>query len=74
MSDESDSLVLRYLRRLDDGLATIKADLREVQERLGSPEGQHGGLIGQYASLSRRMDRVAGDVEQIKTRLGIAEA
>lgn len=74
MSDESDSLMLHYLRRLDEGQKELKADMLELKERLGSPDDQSGGLIGQYASLSRRLDRVAGDVEQIKKRLGIAEA
>lgn len=74
MSDEPEGAVLRYLWRLDNGMKELKADMLEVKERLGTLEGQSGGLIGQYASLSRRLDRVAGDVEQIKKRLGIREA
>lgn len=63
MSDEPESAVLRYLRRLDEGQRAIKAGLREIKERLGGLDGQCGGIIGQYGSLSRRLDRVAYDVE-----------
>jgi hypothetical protein len=39
----------------------------EVKERLGLIEGQ-------YASLSRRIDRIGGDVDQIKRRLDLVDA
>ena len=39
----------------------------EVKERLGLIESQ-------YASLSRRADRIGGDVELIKRRLNLVEA
>ncbi len=39
----------------------------EVKERLAFLEGG-------YASLSRRVDRIGGDVERIKARLDIADA
>jgi hypothetical protein len=41
--------------------------LVEIKERLGLLEG------GQ-ASLSRRVDRIAGDVEHIKRRLELTDA
>ena len=48
-------------------LAELKGDVIEVKERLGLIEGQ-------YASLSRRVDRIGGDVDQIKQRLDLVDA
>jgi predicted nuclease with TOPRIM domain len=67
MSDQSDNLVLSLLRAIRSDVADIKADTIEIKERLGLLEAG-------YASLSRRVDRLAGDVEHIKRRLDIADA
>jgi hypothetical protein len=67
MSDDGpENLMLRYLRRLDEHMSALRADMVEVKERLGLLEA------GQ-ASLSRRVDRIGGDVEQIKRRLDLVE-
>ena len=63
----SDSLVLELLRAMRGDTSQIKTDIIEVKERLGFLEGG-------YASLSRRVDRIGGDVERIKARLDIADA
>jgi hypothetical protein len=63
----SDNLVLEPLRAIRGDIAEIKADMVEVKERLGLLEGQ-------YASLSRRVDRLGGDVETIKRHLDIVPA
>lgn len=63
----SDNLVLEHLRAIRGDIAEIKTAVGEVKERLGLLESQ-------YASLSRRVDRVGGDIEHIKRRLDIAEA
>jgi predicted nuclease with TOPRIM domain len=63
----SDNLVLELLRAIRGDLSNIKADVIELKERMGLLEAQ-------YSSLSRRVDRVGGDVEQIKRRLEIADA
>jgi predicted nuclease with TOPRIM domain len=67
MSSVSDNLVLELLRAIRGDIGEIKADMVEVKERLGLLESQ-------YASLSRRLDRMTGDVEQIKRRLDIIPA
>jgi archaellum component FlaC len=64
MSDEPDNLVVVYLRRLDTKMDDLAADMVEVKERLGPLEAQ-------YSSISRRTDRVSGDVEQIRRWLDI---
>lgn len=67
MSESPDSLVLNLLRAIRSDIAEVKADLTEVKERLGIFEAQ-------YASLSRRVDRIGGDMERVKRRLDLADA
>ena len=66
MSEAPDNLVLTLLRAIRGDIGDIKADISEIKERLGFLEAQ-------YASLSRRLDRLGGDVERIKTRLGLVD-
>jgi predicted nuclease with TOPRIM domain len=63
----SDDLALTLLRAIRSDISQIKTDVIEIKERLGFLEGS-------YASLSRRVDRLGGDVERIKTRLDIVDA
>jgi predicted nuclease with TOPRIM domain len=63
----SDNLVLDLLRAIRGDIAEIKADVVELKERIGLLEGA-------TASVSRRLDRLGGDVEQIKRRLDLVSA
>lgn len=63
----SDNILLDLLRAIRGDIADIKVDLLEIKERLGLLESG-------YSSLSRRVDRMGGDVERIKRRLEIAHA
>ncbi len=67
MSDQRGDLVLEMLRAIRGDLAEVKADLAELKQRVGMLETQ-------YASLSTRVDRVAGDIVLIKRRLDLVEA
>jgi len=62
----SDNIVLDLLRAIRADIGELKVDMREVKERLGILEQQ-------YASMSRRVDRIGGDVERIKTRLDLVD-
>lgn len=62
----SDDLVLVMLRAIRGDIGEIKTDIGEIKERLGILETQ-------YASVSRRLDRVGGDVERIKIRLDLVD-
>jgi predicted nuclease with TOPRIM domain len=62
----SDNLVLEHLRAIRADVADLKDGVTEIKERLGLLEAG-------YASLSRRVDRIGGDVERIKRRLDIVE-
>ena len=66
MSGEPENLVLIYLRRIDTKVDGLRADMVEVKQRIGFLEEQ-------YASISRRVDRIGGDVERIKTRLDLVD-
>jgi archaellum component FlaC len=67
MSGGPEDLILTYLRRIDTKVDDVRADMAEVKQRLGFLEEQ-------YASISRRVDRIGGDVERIKTRLDLVDA
>lgn len=67
MSEVPDSLVLNLLRAIRGDIAEVKVDIIEVKERLGILETQ-------YASLSRRVDRIGGDMERVKHRLELTDA
>jgi hypothetical protein len=67
MSGDTENSVLTYLRRIASEVNGIRTDMVEVKERLGF-------LGEQYASISRRVDRIGGDVERIKTRLDLVGA
>jgi hypothetical protein len=67
MSDQPENIVLVYFRRIDAKVDDLRRDMLEVKERLGFLENQ-------YASLSRRLDRVGDDVHRINTRLDLNAA
>jgi hypothetical protein len=67
MSDRPEDLVLILLRGIRADISAIKGDMAEVKERLGLLEAG-------YASVSRRLDRMGGDVERIKVRLDLVDA
>lgn len=66
MSDRPDDMVLKLLRGIRDDVFQIKGDIVEVKERLGLLEAG-------YASVSRRVDRITGDLERIKVRLDLVD-
>ena len=51
MSGHPDSLILAMLRRMDGKLDRVAEDVGELKQRVTLLEGQ-------YASISRRMERV----------------
>jgi hypothetical protein len=66
MSNRAD-LVIEMLRAIRADLSEIKTDLVELKQRVGLLEGQH-------ASISSRLDRLAGDVVLIRRRVELIEA
>lgn len=67
VSDPRADLMLELLRAIRAEQVEIRTDLAEIKLRLGILESQ-------YASLSRRVDRLGGDMEQVRNRAGLIEA
>ena len=63
----SDNLILELLRAIRGDIADLKTGQIEIKERLGIQEAQ-------YASLSRRVDRMDLRLDRIERRLDIADA
>jgi len=78
MEDEPDSLVLRYLRRIDESVGQLRDDMREVKFRLTSVEVAVANLasmeMSHYATTADRLDRLTARVERIERRLDLQEA
>ena len=66
MSEEPDSLVLRYLRRIDEKLDRLVDDVADLKGRMTSV-GE--GLVG----VHRRLDRLELRVDRIEKRLDLVE-
>lgn len=66
MTTDPDNIVLVYLRRIDQRVADIAEDIKEIRGRVGLLEEQ-------YASMSRRLDRMGLDIDRIKRRLDLID-
>ncbi|TCZ60929.1 hypothetical protein EXY23_14260 [Roseicella aquatilis] len=66
MSDAPRDLILEMLRAIRADIAEVRTDLAEAKEPLGL-------LAASDASLSRRVDRLGGDVELTRRRLNLVE-
>lgn len=67
MPEDPDSIILVYLRRIDEKLDRVIADVAELKTRVGILEQQ-------YASISNRIDRVESRLDRIEQRLNLVEA
>jgi phage shock protein A len=67
MAQDPENIVLEHLRAIRADTGEIKTDVVEIKERLGLIESQYG-------NLSRRVDRLGGDFEQIKRRRNLIDA
>lgn len=66
ISDQRAELMLEHLRAIRGDLAEMKPDLVEIKQRLGLIEAQ-------YANVSGRVDRMAGDIARIKRQPDLIE-
>ena len=67
MSDDRADLILEHLRAIRSEIGELKRFMVEVKERLGFLEAQ-------YASISRRVDRIDSRLDRIERRLDLVEA
>ena len=66
MGDTRDNLVLERLREIRALLGEVREDTADTRLRVGMLEAG-------YASISLRLDRLAGDVERIKPGVDLVE-
>lgn len=75
--DEPDNLILRYLRRLDEKMDRLIADMHDMRQRVTALEIQGGGMVAteqsHYGFIMQRFDRHETRLERIERRLDIAE-
>ena len=71
MSDQPDSLVLVYLRRLDEKMDRLAANVGDLSRRVTSLESKIVLLHGDFASQSERIDRIELRLERMERRLDL---
>ena len=67
MSDGPDNLTLRLLREIRDQVGDANATISELRLRLTAVETQNVAILS-------HLDRMSGDIVQIKKRLDLVEA
>ena len=73
MSDQPDNLVLVYLRRIDERLERMEADIQDMKRRITALEQSQANLHADYAGVQLRMDRFDERLARIERRLDLAE-
>jgi len=66
LSGQPDNLVLERLREIRQVLGEVREDTADTLLRVGMLEAG-------YATISLRLDRLAGDMERIKRRLDLVK-
>ena len=78
MSDQPENIMLVYLRRIDANVAELRAEVRDVKQRVTNLEIQSGQtnstMLVQYAALMQRLDRIDDRVERVERRLDLLPA
>lgn len=74
MAESHDNLVLEHLRAIRGKLDKLELDGNETRTRLAHLEEQGAHVLGLYASLSGRIDRLAESPERVLRRLDMVEA
>lgn len=73
MAEEPDSLVLRYLRRIDEKLDRAIEDVRDPKVRVAALEENLVRLEPSIAGVNRRIDRVEERLSRIEKRLDLVD-
>ena len=55
-------------------MLSVRADLAEMRQDIAEARQRLGHLEAQYATISGRLDRMAGDIGRIRDRLGLIDA
>ena len=73
MAEEPDSLVLGYLRGMDQKLDRIAADVQDVKIRTTSLERGLAAVEMSIAGVQNRIDRVEQRLDRIEKRLDLVD-
>jgi uncharacterized coiled-coil protein SlyX len=81
MANEPDNIVIVFLRRIDQKIDLLAADVQDLKQRVTSLEGQFAHLQsdiarlhGDFAGQSARMDRIEQRLDRIERRLDLVGA
>jgi predicted nucleic acid-binding Zn-ribbon protein len=74
VNGEPDSLILVYLRRMDEKLDRLSDSVGDTAHRVTSLETKVALLHGDFAAQSERIDRIDLRLERIERRLDIVHA
>lgn len=67
MTDAPESLILRYLRQIDQKVDRLSEDVHDLKVRMTAVEEN-------LAGVQRRIDRVEARLDRIERRLDLADA
>lgn len=73
MTDAPESLILRYLRQIDQKVDRVIEDVHDLKVRMTAVEESLAGIYQNLAGVHRRIDRVEARLDRIERRLDLAE-
>jgi phage shock protein A len=73
VADEPDSIVLQFLRRMDQRLDRIEQRTEELIGRAGSVEDQLSGLRADVVRLEHRIDGLDKRMARVERRFDLVE-
>ena len=74
MTEQTESLILEILKRMQGDMADIKADVSDIKLRVTATEEHLATMMMSIAGLNSRMDKLDGRVLRIERRLELTEA
>ncbi len=73
MADEPENLTLVYLRRIDEKLDRLVANVGELR-RVTSLDEQVARIRGDMVAMNSRIDRIQGRLDRIERRLDLVSS
>ncbi|HEX8215029.1 MAG TPA: hypothetical protein VF582_06105 [Allosphingosinicella sp.] len=73
MTEQTESLIVGILKRIQADVAEIKQDVRDLKVRLGVMVGHVSNLVAAQHHTNERLDRMGDRVERIERRLDLVD-
>lgn len=74
MTDETESVVLEILKRIQSEMSDMRDDISELKTRATALDEHMGGLIIQVSGNNNRLDRMDERLKRIERRLELTDA